>query len=39
MSNALNIMVVEDHDALRDITVEALAQPDKMQDASGASRD
>jgi DNA-binding response OmpR family regulator len=26
MSNALNIMVVEDHDALRDITVEALAQ-------------
>jgi len=26
MTNALNIMVVEDHDALRDITVEALAQ-------------
>ena len=26
MPNVLNIMVVEDHDALRDVTVEALAQ-------------
>ncbi len=26
MPNTLNIMVVEDHDALRDVTVEALAQ-------------